>query len=51
MPKRSTGTLNNLSANEAEFDFILGTLIASPPIRKHNLKAKREGKRKLAPPK
>ena len=46
MPKRTTTALKNVTVDKAAFDAILGVLIASPPIRKDDLKPKR--KRKLS---
>ena len=47
MPKRTTGTLKNVTANKAEFDLILGALIASPPIRKDAIKPKRKAAKRV----
>jgi len=44
MPKRTTTALKNVTVDKAAFDAILGVLIASPPIRKDDLKPKRNAK-------
>jgi hypothetical protein len=45
MHKRSAGTIKNVTADKTVFDALLGALIASPPIRKDDLKPKRKKKR------
>ncbi|MBZ5673246.1 MAG: hypothetical protein LAP61_03285 [Acidobacteriia bacterium] len=45
MPKRSAPALKNVTVDKSAFDALLGVLIASPPIRKDDLKPKRKSKR------
>ena len=46
MPKRTTPALKNVTVDKSAFDTIMRTLIASPPIRKDDLKPKRKVARK-----
>ena len=46
MPKRSTGTLKNVMVDKDTFVAIMRKLIASPPIRKDDLKPKRKRAKK-----
>jgi len=48
MPKRTTA-LKNVSVDKSAFDALLGALIASPPIRKDDLKPKRKALAKSRP--
>jgi len=45
MPKRSTAPLKNVMVDRDAFTAIMRKLIASPPIRKDDLKPKRKRKR------
>ena len=48
MPKRSKPALKNVTVEKSAFDTIMRALIASPPIRKDNLKPKRKVRNKQA---
>ena len=41
-----TGTAKNIVADKSHFDAILRKLIASPPIRKDDLKPKRKARKR-----
>ena len=44
MPKRSSAALKNVTVDKDAFTAIMRKLIASPPIRKDDLKPKRKAK-------
>jgi hypothetical protein len=46
MPKRSTAPLKNVTVEKSAFEAIMRKLIASPPIRKNDLKPNRKATRK-----
>jgi len=48
MPKRAAAALNNVTVDKAEFDTIMRALIASPPIRKDDLKPKQQARKAKA---
>ncbi len=46
MHKRSAGTIKNVTVDKNAFVAVMRKLIASPPIRKDDLKPKRKAKAK-----
>ena len=48
MPKRTTPALKNVTVDKSAFDTLLSVLVASPPIRKDDLKPKRGTAKKRA---
>ena len=47
---KRTPALKNVTVDRAAFDAILGALIASPPIRKDDLKPKRKARKRAKRP-